>query len=132
MCSSAFPSPYDVFILLPPEVRIPPYCESIFTPSLVYIVKSYGSIPLTAECQRLHETRITHGRAPRGRDLRRFHALNARNLLYLQAELAGLETSVEKACEADAQSGDRLRKRYDRDWRSLSESSIAPGGNPEQ
>jgi len=63
---------------------------------------------------------------------RRFNVLNALNLLYLQSEISELEESLHRACEADARSCDVNRKRYDRHWLSLSESSIKLNGNAEQ
>ncbi|ORY15534.1 hypothetical protein BCR34DRAFT_598283 [Clohesyomyces aquaticus] len=63
---------------------------------------------------------------------RRFGALNAQNLLYLQAELVHLENRLGKCFKADAESGHIDRKLYDRDWQSLAESGFAPDGNPEQ
>lgn len=53
---------------------------------------------------------------------RRFGALNARNILYLQAELTHLETKLLNAEKADLESGHINRKIYSRDWRTLSES----------
>lgn len=44
--------------------------------------------------------------------LRRFAALNARNLLYLQAELIELEIELKVLTEDDARSGDPLRCLY--------------------
>ncbi|KAF2195047.1 hypothetical protein K469DRAFT_543962 [Zopfia rhizophila CBS 207.26] len=64
--------------------------------------------------------------------LRRFGALNAQNLLYLQAELTHLEHRLQKCVEEDADSGHPDRTIYDRDWQTLSESGAAPDGNPEQ
>jgi hypothetical protein len=49
---------------------------------------------------------------------RRFAALNARNLLYLQAELHGLEQELDEITREDAAAeGDR--KLYSRDWHTL-------------
>ena len=53
---------------------------------------------------------------------RRFGALNARNILYLQAELVDLEAQLLQAEKADEESGHVDRKIYSRDWRTLSES----------
>lgn len=63
---------------------------------------------------------------------RRFGTLNAQNLLYLQAELVHLENRLKECLKADASSGQIDRTMYDRDWQSLSESTFAPDGNPEQ
>lgn len=67
--------------------------------------------------------------------LRRFGYLNTLNLLYLQAELTNLETSLVEAAKADARSGHLERAVYARDWQSLSESLHATkcdAGNPTQ
>ena len=64
--------------------------------------------------------------------IRRFGSLNARNILYLQAELTALELKLDKCAKADADSGHEDRKIYDRDWQTLSESLHSEAGNPEQ
>lgn len=54
---------------------------------------------------------------------RRFGALNAQNLLYLQAEIHGLEQELRIYAEEDAAaSDDETRKLYSRDWHTLAES----------
>jgi hypothetical protein len=54
---------------------------------------------------------------------RRFAALNAQNILYLQAELHGLEHELKQyASEDAAASSDETRKLYSRDWQTLAES----------
>jgi len=63
---------------------------------------------------------------------RRFGTLNARNLLYLQAELVHLELKLNRCAAADLASHDPDRAIYDRDWQTLSESGQLPDGNPEQ
>ena len=63
---------------------------------------------------------------------RRFGALNARNILYFQAELADLENKLHAAEKADLESGHVDRKIYSRDWRTLSESVDAADGNGSQ
>lgn len=52
---------------------------------------------------------------------RRFGALNARNLLYLQAEVTSLEKQLEEVEKADLESGHPDRSIYSRDWRTLAE-----------
>src|SRR5271156_5469960 len=55
---------------------------------------------------------------------RRFGALNAQNILYLQAELHELEQELQQyAAEDAAAANDETRKRYSRDWYSLAEST---------
>ena len=63
---------------------------------------------------------------------RRFGRLNAKNLLYLQAELIHLEHRLQKCVDEDAASRDADRTIYDRDWQTLSESGAAPDGDPAQ
>lgn len=63
---------------------------------------------------------------------RRFGSLNAKNLLYLQAELVHLEQELARSAKADAESGDDERKIYDRHWKSLAQSGFTPGGNSKQ
>jgi len=63
---------------------------------------------------------------------RRFGALNARNILYFQAELTDLENKLHAAEKADLESGHVDRKIYSRDWRTLSESVDAADGNGSQ
>lgn len=55
---------------------------------------------------------------------RRFAVLNAQNILYLQAELHGLEQELRQyASEDAAASSDEERKLYSRDWQTLAESA---------
>lgn len=72
------------------------------------------------------------GHSPEVAIFRRFNTLNARNLLYLQAELVDLETRLEEASRADAESSNLDRRRHDRHWPSLSESVTTPDGNSTQ
>jgi hypothetical protein len=72
------------------------------------------------------------GHYPEVAIFRRFNALNARSLLYLQAELSEREESLRKVCEADADSPHSNPKIYDRYWLGLSESGIQPNGNAAQ
>ena len=51
---------------------------------------------------------------------RRFSILNARNLLYLQAELVNLEKKLEVYTVQDIESGEEGKKRYARNWYFLS------------
>ncbi len=53
---------------------------------------------------------------------RRFGALNAQNLLYLQAELVALEKDLRTCAAEDWASKDTDRVFYCRDWYSLSSS----------
>ena len=54
--------------------------------------------------------------------LRRFSALNAQNLLYLQAELVDLEEDLRAIAAEDNTSEDPDRVIYSRDWYTLSRS----------
>lgn len=54
--------------------------------------------------------------------LRRFGALNAQNLLYLQAELVALEQDLRAISAQDSTSREQHRASYSRDWYSLSRS----------
>lgn len=53
---------------------------------------------------------------------KRFGALNAENLLYLQAEIQDLEIALRKQQNEDLASTHRDRTMYCRDWWSLKES----------
>ena len=61
------------------------------------------------------------GNAPELSVFRRFEALNRQNLLYLQAELTGLERQL-RIVEADSANCDSTdpRSRYSRDWEWMS------------
>jgi len=51
---------------------------------------------------------------------RKFAALNAQNLLYLQAEIHGLEQELRDYAQNDADAlDDQTRKLYSRDWNTL-------------
>jgi hypothetical protein len=64
--------------------------------------------------------------------VRRFGALNAQNILYLQAELTTLELKLKRCAKADADSAHQKRTVYDRDWQTLSGSLQSQDGDPEQ
>lgn len=53
---------------------------------------------------------------------RRFAALNAKNLLYMQAELAYLEIELQECETADNQNPEGRKKKYGRSWYWLSQS----------
>lgn len=52
---------------------------------------------------------------------RQFGALNAQNLLYLQAELTCLENELHRQEKSDLESGNQERSTYGRDWQTLAE-----------
>ena len=60
------------------------------------------------------------GSRPEVAILRRFGSLNARNLLYLQAELVALENSLRACAEKNSMSSDADRAAGARDWYTLS------------
>ena len=55
--------------------------------------------------------------------IRRFAALNAQNVLYLQAELVNLESRLRKFERQDQNSGDPIRVDYALDWFKLSNAT---------
>lgn len=59
------------------------------------------------------------GALPEVAIFRRFGALNAQNLLFLQAELVRLEDELQSIREDDAQSADLEKKQSHQSWRSL-------------
>ncbi|KAI1357465.1 hypothetical protein F5Y08DRAFT_333857 [Xylaria arbuscula] len=63
---------------------------------------------------------------------RRFAYLNYLNLLYLQAELTGLENGLKKQAEADATSEHPENSIYHKDWQTLKESAKTQCGRPTQ
>lgn len=63
---------------------------------------------------------------------RRFGSINARNLLYMQAELTSLEKQLLDAEKADLGSAHPDRTIYSRDWRTLAESVEAVDGDSSQ
>jgi hypothetical protein len=60
---------------------------------------------------------------------RRFATLNARNLLYLQAELVDLEDRLHKRTLMDMVSSEGSRKEYSRYWFDLSVSQARDGSD---
>ena len=54
---------------------------------------------------------------------RRFAALNAQSILYLQAELHSLEQDLHTYAQEDAAASDDDRRNYSRDWHTLAEST---------
>ena len=72
------------------------------------------------------------GRHPEVATFRRFGALNAQIILYLQAELTYLEHDLRKHEKANAESGHTGRALYSRYWPYLAESASSPHRSPEQ
>ena len=62
---------------------------------------------------------------PEAAIFRRFGALNARRLLYLQAELLQLQSRLEAVELSDKQSNDQRREMYSVDWEWLEASMNA-------
>jgi hypothetical protein len=60
---------------------------------------------------------------------RKFGALNAKNILYLQAEIMTLETELEEIAEEDWSSTDAERKQFHQHWQTLSRASQDSGKN---
>ena len=61
--------------------------------------------------------------------LRRFGALNAQNLLYLQAELVALEQDLRAISAEDSTSNEQDRANYSRDWYTLRQSQNQTTGS---
>ena len=72
------------------------------------------------------------GYFPEAAIFRRFATLNAKNILYLQAELFWLEEELEKVAKDDAQCTNGNRPVYSRDWYRLSHSEEHPDSNSKQ
>jgi len=70
------------------------------------------------------------GASPEIAIFRRFGALNAQNLLYLQAELVHLEKTLREFEKRDSQSSEGMKSQYARDWFWLSRSEN--DGNDDQ
>lgn len=79
-----------------------------------------------------HRLASLMGGFPEAAPFRRFATLNAKNLLYLQAELTALERELRDAARKDAQSGNQFRENYSRAWVFLCHSDERPDGSPEQ
>ena len=71
------------------------------------------------------------GRFPEVAIFRRFAALNARNILYMQAELSHLELELNEITLEDHQSEDAKRRTYSQDWWMLNQAS-KEGESPAQ
>ena len=69
---------------------------------------------------------------PEAAIFRRFATLNAKNLLYFQAELSFLEKELEDAAKADAESLSESRRRYSREWFMLSHAEDQQDGDSRQ
>src|SRR5438876_12461958 len=63
---------------------------------------------------------------------RAFSTLNARNLLYLQAELAYMEIELNEVTKEDNACENTSRKAYGSSWKKLSDSINADDGDPIQ
>ncbi len=62
----------------------------------------------------------------------RFAALNARNILYLQAELLWLDKQLSHVAEDDARSASELRQDYSNNWYHLSHTGEDSDGDSQQ
>lgn len=71
------------------------------------------------------------GKFPEVAIFRRFAALNAQNLLLMQAELSHLELELNEIILEDCQSGDEKRRVYNQDWWTLNKAS-QEGRSPAQ
>ena len=69
------------------------------------------------------------GACPEVAILRRFGSLNARNLLYLQAELVALEETLRACTERNNASNEADRIRSARDWYTLSRLGSGSSNN---
>ena len=58
---------------------------------------------------------------------KRFDRLSARNILYLQSELAELERQQDELDWQDLREGDRGTRQTARDWRAFKEAAKKPG-----
>jgi hypothetical protein len=71
------------------------------------------------------------GRYPESAIISQFSELNIQNLLYLQAELIGLQKDLRELEDANDRSSDPERSAYSRNWDALS-SAKKEGGSNEQ
>jgi hypothetical protein len=72
------------------------------------------------------------GAYPEVATFRRFGALNAENLLYLQAELVRLEFELRQIAQENDCSNDLKRSIYSAHWISLMEAENTPNGDGRQ
>ena len=70
------------------------------------------------------------GQFPEVAVFRRFGALNAQNLLYLQAEIIHLEARFRREASKDAESDDRIRKLSSKQWFLLSQCGNTESQSP--
>lgn len=89
-------------------------------------------MPIDPEPQGHDRLASLMGMFPEAAIFRRFAALNAKNILYLQAELLLLEKKLNLAAEDDARSTSERRQEYSRRWDLLSSGSQDPDGHPQQ
>lgn len=89
-------------------------------------------IPTDPEPQGYDRLATFMGLLPEAAIFRRFAALNAKNILYLQAELLSLEQELQSAAEDDARSTSAKRQEYSRDWYLLSRTGDHSDGDPQQ
>lgn len=72
------------------------------------------------------------GSQPRYAIFRRFGAINAENLLYLQAELTDLEKKLHEQQKADSESGHDNKSKYSLNWYWLNVSASGDDGDTYQ
>lgn len=125
-----------------------PVCLSLFSQPAESSSTTIMDSESTTESKNVHEVKIDipadpepHGYDhlasfmgffPEAAIFRRFAVLNAKNILYLQAELLWLEKELEAVAEDDAQSSNTKRREYSKEWFLLRQSGNDPHGSSQQ
>ncbi|KAJ3555625.1 hypothetical protein NPX13_g10319 [Xylaria arbuscula] len=104
------------------------YCSALLVVSSIDYLTA-ADMPMPGGYPRLAALMGAH---PDMTAFRRFAYLNYLNLLYLQAELTGLENGLKKQAEADATSEHPENSIYHKDWQTLKESTKTQCGRPTQ
>jgi hypothetical protein len=104
--------------------------ESITESKTVHEVKI--DIPADPESHGYDHLASFMGFFPEAAIFRRFAVLNAKNILYLQAELLWLEKELDAVAEDDAQSTNAKRREYSKEWFLLRQSVNDPHGDSQQ
>lgn len=89
---------------------------SIGKPDVVDVEMQHLPPPLPDSVPGYPQLAERMGRTPETAILRRFAGLNARNLLYLQAELVQLEGDLAEAEVADSRREEGLGRKFSTDW----------------
>ena len=96
------------------------------------LMESQGSLPFAPSVPAGYlKLSAFQGKFPEVATFRRFAALNAQNILYMQAELSHLELELKEIIHDDYHSGNSTKKAYNQDWWTMNQTSKEGVSSPQ-